>query len=101
MKELLLRMLEWHARATHGWDYETWYTGRFVDRWADRRLDLWVDRKATLDRAPIETVSLSEAGAERLFQGIEVRFGLAVALEPGKPWRARFRVAPGRAGSPA
>ncbi|MEK7823621.1 MAG: alpha-amylase/4-alpha-glucanotransferase domain-containing protein [Candidatus Eisenbacteria bacterium] len=73
----------------------------FVDRWADRRLDLWVDRKATLDRAPIETVSLSEAGAERVFQGVEVRFGLAVGLEPGKPWRARFRVAPGRAGSPA
>ncbi|OGO52327.1 MAG: hypothetical protein A2148_01525 [Chloroflexi bacterium RBG_16_68_14] len=37
MKDLLLRMLEWHARATHGWDYETWYTGRFVDRWADPR----------------------------------------------------------------
>lgn len=73
----------------------------FVDAWADRRLDLWVDRKATIDRAPIETVSLSEAGAERVFQGVEVRFGLAVALEPGKPWRVRFRVAPGPAGRPA
>jgi hypothetical protein len=46
-------------------------------------------------------VSLSEAGAERVFQGVEARFGLAVALEPGKPWHARFRVAPGRPGGPA
>jgi len=73
----------------------------FVDRWADRRLDVWVDRKATLERAPIETVSLSEAGAERVFQGVEVRFGLAAALEPDRPWQVRFRLAPGRAESPA
>ena len=73
----------------------------FVDEWADRRLDIWVDRKAALERAPIETVSLSEAGAERVFQGVEVRFVLAVALERGKPWRVRFRLAPGRRGRPA
>jgi len=73
----------------------------FVDEWAERRLDIWLDRKASLERAPIETVSLSEAGAERVFQGIELRFGFAVALERGKPWRARFRLAPGRSGGPA
>jgi len=73
----------------------------FVDAWAERRLDVWVDRRATLDRAPIETVSLSEAGAERVFQGIEARFGFDVALEPGAPWRLHVRVAPGRTGSPA
>ena len=65
------------------------------------RLEVWADRPAIVDRAPIETVSLSEAGAERVFQGIEVRFGLAVALEAGQPWRARFRLAPGRAGGAA
>ena len=37
MKELLLRMLEWHARATHGWDYNTWKDGRFLEEWADPR----------------------------------------------------------------
>ena len=73
----------------------------FVDAWADRRLDVWLDRKASLERAPIETVSLSEAGAERVFQGIELRFGLAAALESGKPWRVRFRLAPGRSGRPS
>jgi len=31
-------MAEWHARAIHGWDYETWYLGRYIERWADPRI---------------------------------------------------------------
>lgn len=38
MKELLLRMLEWHTRATHGWNYNTWKDGRFLEEWADPRV---------------------------------------------------------------
>ncbi len=37
MKHLLLRMIEWHTRATNGWDYDTWHHGRFLERWADPR----------------------------------------------------------------
>jgi aminoglycoside 6-adenylyltransferase len=37
LKRLLLQMLEWHARATHGWDYDTWHDGRFLEQWADPR----------------------------------------------------------------
>jgi 4-alpha-glucanotransferase len=73
----------------------------FVDEWAGRRLDLWMDRKCALERAPIETVSLSESGAERVFQGIELRAAFAVALEAGKPWALHFRLAPAAAGKPA
>jgi hypothetical protein len=71
-----------------------------VDAWADRRLDRgWTARRHS--SAPIETVSLSEAGAERVFQGIELRFAIPAALERDKPWRVRFRLAPGRSTSPA
>jgi aminoglycoside 6-adenylyltransferase len=35
LQALLLRMLTWHARATHGPDYETWHDGRFLECWAD------------------------------------------------------------------
>ena len=28
-------MMEWHARAVHGWDYDTWFDGRFIERWAE------------------------------------------------------------------
>jgi aminoglycoside 6-adenylyltransferase len=37
MKWLLLRMIEWHARAKNGWDYDTWHSGRFLEQWADPR----------------------------------------------------------------
>jgi aminoglycoside 6-adenylyltransferase len=33
MKQLLLRMIEWHACASHGWDYDTWHGGRFLEQW--------------------------------------------------------------------
>jgi aminoglycoside 6-adenylyltransferase len=34
MKHLLLRMVEWNARATQGWDLDTWFNGRFLEEWA-------------------------------------------------------------------
>ena len=34
---LLLQMMEWHACARNGWDYDIWDRGRFVEEWADRR----------------------------------------------------------------
>ena len=37
MKQLLLGMIEWHARSERGWDYDTWHGGRFLEEWADPR----------------------------------------------------------------
>lgn len=34
-KRLLLKMLEWHERAVRGPEYDTWFSGRFMDRWID------------------------------------------------------------------
>jgi aminoglycoside 6-adenylyltransferase len=31
----LLRMVEWQARAVHGWDFDTWHAGKFIAEWAD------------------------------------------------------------------
>jgi aminoglycoside 6-adenylyltransferase len=31
-------MAEWHARAQHGLEYNTWYGGRYLVEWADARL---------------------------------------------------------------
>ncbi|HEY6866024.1 MAG TPA: alpha-amylase/4-alpha-glucanotransferase domain-containing protein, partial [Candidatus Eisenbacteria bacterium] len=67
-------------------------TTAFVDAWADRRLTIALDRPCDFRRAPIETVSLSEGGAERVFQGVEARYRLRFDLEPGRAARARFRV---------
>ncbi|MFX0061549.1 MAG: aminoglycoside 6-adenylyltransferase [Candidatus Hermodarchaeota archaeon] len=38
MQRLLHRMIEWHAKATYGWSYETWFRGRFLEEWADPRV---------------------------------------------------------------
>lgn len=35
MQRLLLTMIEWHALATHGWKYDTWFRGRFLEEWAE------------------------------------------------------------------
>jgi len=40
MKEMLLQMLDWHARSIAGWDCETWYLGRFLEEWVDPRAKL-------------------------------------------------------------
>jgi aminoglycoside 6-adenylyltransferase len=34
MKELLLRMMEWHSRAVYGWQLETYYLGKRMRDWA-------------------------------------------------------------------
>ncbi len=37
MKDLLVRMLGWHAGATRDWARDTWHRGRFLEEWADPR----------------------------------------------------------------
>lgn len=37
LKGLLHRMLEWHAHATKGDQFDTWLRGRFLEEWADPR----------------------------------------------------------------
>jgi aminoglycoside 6-adenylyltransferase len=35
---LMLPMIEWHARATQGWNYDVWHGGRFLEEWAHPRV---------------------------------------------------------------
>lgn len=34
LKSLLLRMVEWETRSVRGWDFDTWFNGRFIEEWA-------------------------------------------------------------------
>jgi aminoglycoside 6-adenylyltransferase len=38
MKWLLLEMIEWNAHTIHGWNYDTWFNGRFLESWADPKV---------------------------------------------------------------
>ena len=34
IKELLLKVIEWHSRAINNWNYDTWHRGSFLEEWA-------------------------------------------------------------------
>ena len=85
----------WAARGQHA----AVRRARFVDGWADRALTVQTRREASLTRGPIETVSLSEAGAERVFQGVETVWTFEADLETDTPWLAGFSLVPGGAAS--
>jgi aminoglycoside 6-adenylyltransferase len=60
MKTLLLRMIEWHARAARGQDVDTWEGGRFLEEWADARvLERLAAAFAHYDAADVERALLA------------------------------------------
>lgn len=63
-----------------------------VDEWMALAATLRWERPAAVGWAPVETVSLSEAGLERIFQGSSLLLAWPLALEPGEAWEARVRL---------
>lgn len=43
LKDLLERMIEWHAHSIKGAAYDTWLRGRFLEEWADPRVVAQLD----------------------------------------------------------
>jgi alpha-amylase len=63
-----------------------------VDEWLRLKLTLAFAQPASLWRAPVETVSQSEAGFERVYQSSMVMPVWRISLLPGKAWEAEIRV---------
>ncbi len=63
-----------------------------IDEWLGIRLSLSFDQTAVLWRAPVETVSQSEAGFERVYQSSMVMPLWRISLGPGRTWVAEIRV---------
>ena len=63
-----------------------------VDEWLGGELSLSLTKPANVSWAPVETVSLSEAGFERIYQGSALLFAWPVRLEPGQTWEASLRL---------
>jgi hypothetical protein len=57
---------------------------RVVDAWRNVAADAALGREGVVLRQPVETASLSEAGAEKIHQGVCLRVLFPVRLEPGK-----------------
>ncbi len=83
MKRLLLWMIEWQARSSHGSGYDTWFDGRFLERWADPRV---VGRLSSAfahyDRADVERALVSTMGLFRsLAREVAARLGYRYPAE--------------------
>ncbi|HYA86815.1 MAG TPA: alpha-amylase/4-alpha-glucanotransferase domain-containing protein, partial [Nitrospirota bacterium] len=67
-------------------------TVSIIDDWLKIRLSLAFLRPAILWRAPVETVSQSEGGFERVYQSSMVMPIWRISLQPGSSWEAEIRV---------
>lgn len=56
LQSRLLTMLEWHEHALHGVNYQTYYDGRFLEKWVDQGvLDRFKGTFSTYDQAAMES----------------------------------------------
>jgi hypothetical protein len=65
---------------------------RLVDEWNGMEVVLTVNKSCSLWRYPVETVSLSESGFERIFQGSCLLFYWPLELEPGKQFEINIEL---------
>ena len=71
-----------------------------VDEWLGCALELRWANPADIAWAPVETVSLSETGFERIYQGSALLFAWPLRLQPGQTWETSLRVAIGETVTP-
>jgi alpha-amylase len=71
-----------------------------VDEWIGCEVEIGWSGTGGVGWAPIETVSLSEAGFERIYQGSAILISWPVQLPPGGSWEGEIRISP-RAVAPA
>jgi alpha-amylase len=63
-----------------------------VDEWLGGEVALRWPMPAEVAWAPVETVSLSETGFERIYQGSSLLVAWPVRLQPGQSWETSLRV---------
>jgi alpha-amylase len=63
-----------------------------IDEWIGFEIILKTDRPGDLWRFPVETISLSESGFERIFQGSCLLFYWPLDLEPEKPFEVNIEL---------
>jgi alpha-amylase len=65
---------------------------QLIDEWVGIKVVLKTDRNFNLWRFPVETVSLSEGGFERIFQGSCLLLYWPLDLEPGREFRVNVEL---------
>jgi len=62
-----------------------------TDEWLGLHINIDLDKKAALWRFPIETISMSEGGFERVYQGSVIMPHWRISLEPENEWSVMIR----------
>lgn len=88
MQQLLLRMIEWHSHVRHGWSYDTWFRGRFFEKWAEP--EVLEDMRHVFSRYDEADVQRGLLAAMASFRTIAVE--VAEKLSFGYPLDADKRV---------
>jgi 4-alpha-glucanotransferase len=83
-KELDDRLLNSRGEVSEVWEFG------LVDEWKGITTEFVFDRPANMWRLPLETVSQSEDGMERVYQGSSVFPRWQVRLEPAQSWHVNF-----------
>ena len=65
---------------------------KLIDEWKSFSVSFEADCKFDFIRSPIETVSLSEGGAERIYQGSSLLFIWSLNVLPNSSWKNGFNV---------
>jgi aminoglycoside 6-adenylyltransferase len=65
MKRLLLQMIEWYMHSKKGSNYDTWHSGRFIEKWAEE----WIvkDLRSTFGDYEIEGIRSSLYSTVKLY----------------------------------
>jgi len=63
-----------------------------IDEWTGFRITIGSGKPCTFGRTPIETVSLSEAGFERVYQGSIIFALWDLSLKPGESWDVKLSI---------
>ncbi len=102
MKDLLRRMMEWHARAVHAPSLDTWMRGRYLEEWADPRAKRALRKsfahydEADVWRALLATMGLFRWLARETLQRLRVPYPAAGDRHATELVRQLYR---GRAGN--
>ena len=66
-------------------------TAGMTDGWLQLDLRFELEKEAKFFRYPVETISQSEGGFERVYQGSCLMFGWEISLAPGKAFSTTFQ----------
>ena len=71
---------------------------RLADEWQDVSVEIEAGGASKMWVAPVDTVSESEEGFERVYQGSQILCVWNVKLDPARPWTAEtlLKVSPAR-----